>query len=170
MREKTTGWTAQQLIWNRCFGAASAQNRLDVVIRDTINDGKVPGPRYLANGKEIVRPQDAVGQNGLATVAEGPEEMSAAVNRHIDFGVDQVKLTMSGEEICEPESSEKCYYTDEETAACVRVAHGRGKRLCAHARYVNLTTWDPWSTFQNTPCLVTHGFDINRKLIGLETA
>ena len=56
------------------------------------------------------------------------------VTRHIDFGVDQVKLTMSGEEICQAESSEVCYYTDEETAVCVSVAHSRGKRLCAHAR------------------------------------
>lgn len=119
----------------RCFGAASAQDRLDVVIRDAINAGKLPGPRYLANCKEITHPQDAVGQNGLAVIADGPEEMRAAVNRHIDIGADTVKLTMSGEEICEPLSSEKCYYSDEETAVCVEVAHSRGTRLCAHARY-----------------------------------
>lgn len=118
----------------RCFGAAAAQNRLDVVVRDAINDGKIPGPRYLANCKEITRTQDDVGQNGLAAIADGPDEMRDVVGQHIDFGADQVKLTMSGEEICEPLSSEKCYFTDEETAACVEVAHSRGKRLCAHAR------------------------------------
>lgn len=118
----------------RCFGAASAQSRLDIVVRDAINDGKLSGPRYLANGKEITRTQDAVGQGGLAHIADGPEEMRAAVAHFIDLGVDQVKLTMSGEEICQPLSSEKCYYTDEETATCVEVAHGRGKRLCAHAQ------------------------------------
>jgi imidazolonepropionase-like amidohydrolase len=112
-----------------------------VVIRDAICAGKVPGPRYLANCKEITHPQDAVGQNGLAVIADGPDEMRVVVNRHIDIGADTVKLTMSGEEICEPLSSEKCYYSDEETAACVEVAHGRGTRLCAHARYaVNLQT------------------------------
>jgi len=40
---------------NRCFGAASAKDRLDVVIRDAINAGDIPGPRYLANGKEMAR-------------------------------------------------------------------------------------------------------------------
>lgn len=129
----------------RCFGAASAHDRLDIVIRDTINAGKLPGPRYLANCKEITHPQDAVGQNGLAVIADGPEEMRAAVNRHIDLGADQVKLTMSGEEICEPLSSEKCYYDDAETSTCVEVAHGRGKRLCAHARYVH----DIWEARTN---------------------
>jgi hypothetical protein len=39
----------------RCFGAASAKDRLDVVIRDAINAGDIPGPRYLANGKEMAR-------------------------------------------------------------------------------------------------------------------
>ncbi|KIW87099.1 uncharacterized protein Z519_12210 [Cladophialophora bantiana CBS 173.52] len=120
--------------YTMCLGAASAQERLDVVIRDAINAGKLPGPRYLANCKEITHPQQAVGQNGLSVIANGPEEMRAVVNRHIDLGADSVKLTMSGEEICEPLSSEKCYYDDEETAACVEAAHGRGKRLCAHAR------------------------------------
>ncbi|KEF52475.1 uncharacterized protein A1O9_11317 [Exophiala aquamarina CBS 119918] len=126
--------TALDSGYTMCFGAASAQDRLDVVVRDAINSGKLPGPRYLANCKEIVSPQDAVGQNGLAVTASGPDEMRTTVNRHIDLGADTVKLTMSGEEICEPLSSEKCYYTDEETAACVEVAHGRGRRLCAHAR------------------------------------
>ncbi|OQV06972.1 hypothetical protein CLAIMM_11468 [Cladophialophora immunda] len=120
--------------YTMAFGAASAQDRLDVVIRDAINAGKLPGPRYLANCREIVRSQDAVGQGGLARIADGPDEMREAVNRHIDIGADQIKLTMSGEEICQPLSSEMCYYTDEETAACVEVAHGRGRRLCAHAR------------------------------------
>jgi imidazolonepropionase-like amidohydrolase len=37
-------------------------------------------------------------------------------------------------QITETRSAEDCYYTDEETAACVDEAHKHGKRLCAHAR------------------------------------
>ena len=35
------------------LSAASAKPRLDVVIRNEINAGRIPGPRYLANGPEI---------------------------------------------------------------------------------------------------------------------
>jgi len=139
-----------------------------VVIRDAIYAGKLPGPRYLANCKEITHPQDAVGQNGLAAVADGPDEMRSVVNRHIDIGADTVKLTMSGEEICEPLSSEKCYYSDEETAACVEVAHGRGTRLCAHARYaayfksrIDCSNHDvPHRARDSVKMCVKHGVDI----------
>lgn len=42
--------------YTMCFGAASAKERLDCVIRDAINKGSIPGPRYLANGKEMAVP------------------------------------------------------------------------------------------------------------------
>lgn len=42
--------------YTMCFGAASAKERLDCVIRDAINEGRIPGPRYLANGKEMAVP------------------------------------------------------------------------------------------------------------------
>lgn len=58
----------------RCFGAASAKKRLDVVVRDAINMGDIPGPRYLANSQEIARPDgDLV--PGITAYADGPEEM-----------------------------------------------------------------------------------------------
>ena len=39
--------------YTMCFDAASSKDRLDVVVRDYINAGDLPGPRYLANGKEM---------------------------------------------------------------------------------------------------------------------
>ncbi|HZT18243.1 MAG TPA: amidohydrolase family protein, partial [Dongiaceae bacterium] len=36
-----------------CVGAAAAKPRLDVVIRNAIDSGLIPGPRYLANSQEI---------------------------------------------------------------------------------------------------------------------
>ena len=137
--------------YTMCFGAASAKDRLDIVIRNAINVGDIPGPRYLANAKEIARTDgDLVAC--ITAYADGPDEFEKVVNRHIDLGADQVKLSMSGEEvsrfsaclvvgsvsdsaqITEMRAAEDCYYTDEETAACVRTAHSRGTRLCAHAR------------------------------------
>lgn len=46
--------------YTMCFGAASAKDRLDCVIRDAINEGSIPGPRYLANGKEIAVPASVI--------------------------------------------------------------------------------------------------------------
>ncbi len=42
--------------WTSCVGAAAAKPRLDVVIRNAINDGTILGPRYLAASQEITVP------------------------------------------------------------------------------------------------------------------
>ena len=71
---------------------------------------------------------------GITAYAKGPLEMRETIRHHIALGVDNVKLSMSGEQITETRDAQDCYYTDEETAACVDEAHRHGVRLCAHAR------------------------------------
>lgn len=119
--------------YTMCYGAASAKERLDVVIRDAINEGSIPGPRYLANGKEMAVPDGEL-VPGITAFAKGPLEMREVIRHHIGLGVDNIKLSMSGEQITETRDAQDCYYTDEETAACVDEAHRHGVRLCAHAR------------------------------------
>jgi imidazolonepropionase-like amidohydrolase len=119
--------------YTMAYGAASAKERLDIAVRDAINEGQIPGPRYLANGKEMAVPDgDLV--PGITAFAKGPDEMREVIKHHIDLGVDNIKLSMSGEQITETRDAQDCYYTDEETAACVDEAHKHGVRLCAHAR------------------------------------
>ena len=60
--------------------------------------------------------------------------MRKAVRELIDLGVDQIKLSMTGEEITGTQRAEDTYFSDEEVAAAVAEAHRRGKRVCAHAR------------------------------------
>lgn len=54
------------------------------------------------------------------------------------FSIYWVGLTVCSDgwifQITETRSAQDCYFTDEETAACVDEVHKRGKRLCAHAR------------------------------------
>ncbi|KAF2806424.1 isoaspartyl dipeptidase-like protein [Mytilinidion resinicola] len=119
--------------YTMCYGAASAKPRLDVVIRDAINAGDIPGPRSLANGQEMAKPDGEL-VAGITAYADGPQQMREVIKEHVDLGVDNIKLSMSGEEITETRSAQDCYFTDEETAACVDEAHKHGKRLCAHAR------------------------------------
>ncbi|KAL7269672.1 hypothetical protein RUND412_007653 [Rhizina undulata] len=119
--------------YTMCFGAASAKPRLDVVIRDAINAGHIPGPRYLANGQEIARREGEL-VPGITAFADGPTEMREVVRDQVKIGVDQIKLSMSGEELTETRAASDCYFLDEETAACVDEAHRHGVRVCSHAR------------------------------------
>lgn len=84
--------------YTMCFGAASAKERLDVVIRNAINAGDIPGPRYLANGKEMARRGGELVE-GTTAFADGPDEMRKVIKHHVDLGVDNIKLSMSGEEV-----------------------------------------------------------------------
>jgi imidazolonepropionase-like amidohydrolase len=119
--------------YTMCLGAASAKMRIDVAIRDAVNKGELPGPRYLANGPEIAVTGGAL-IPGITLFADGPEEMRKTVRTLIGIGVDQIKLSMTGEEITGTLRAEDTYFSDEETRACVEEAHRRGVRVCAHAR------------------------------------
>jgi imidazolonepropionase-like amidohydrolase len=84
--------------YTMCWGAASAKPRLDVVIRDAINAGDIYGPRYLANGQEIAK-VDGELVPGITAYANTPEEMREAIRGHVALGVDQIKLSISGESV-----------------------------------------------------------------------
>jgi imidazolonepropionase-like amidohydrolase len=123
-------------------GAAAAKPRLDVVVRDAINAGRIPGPRYTAAGPEIT----TVGGLGdtapphipheglnLGIVVSGPEEIRRTVRELIKHGVDTIKLNLSGEEITGM-GAEETPMSEEEVAMAVREARCRNKQLAAHAR------------------------------------
>ena len=125
-------------------GAAAAKPRLDVVVRDAINSGRFPGPRYTAAGPEIT----TVGGLGDATlphirdeglnlgmVVSGPEEVRRTVRELIKWGVDTIKLNLSGEEITGM-GAEENQMADEEIAMAVSEARRRNKSLAAHARSI----------------------------------
>ena len=99
--------------YTMCLGAASAKERLDVVCRDAINAGRFPGPRYLANGPEIAVTGGALIKS-ITKFADGPEGMRRAVRELVDIGVDQIKLSMTGEEITGTQRAEDTYFSDEE--------------------------------------------------------
>ena len=67
------------------LSGAAAKPRLDIVIRNEIEAGRIPGPRYLANGPEITVTGGLGDENALhlphletptfAWVADGPDEI-----------------------------------------------------------------------------------------------
>ncbi len=124
------------------YGAAAAKPRLDVVIRDAIRSGKVPGPRYTAAGPELT----SVGGLGdaslphipheglnLGIVVSGAEDMRRKVRELMKWGVDTIKINLSGEEITGM-GAEENQFTDEEVRVACEEAKGRHRRLAAHAR------------------------------------
>ena len=123
-------------------GAAAAKPRLDVVAKRFINEGRFPGPRYLAAGPEIT----TVGGLGdsapshipheglnLGIVVSGPEEVRRSVRQLIKYGVDFIKLNLSGEEITGM-GAQETPMSEEEVAMAVKEAKCRNKVLSAHAR------------------------------------
>jgi imidazolonepropionase-like amidohydrolase len=125
-----------------CIGAATAKPRLDVVIRNAIDSGQIAGPRYLAASQEITVP-GGLGDETLphlpypefsfGAVVNGPEEMRKTVRMFLKYGVDTVKLNLSGEYIAGL-PAEFTPMTDEEIAVAVKEVRTRGKRVSAHAR------------------------------------
>ncbi|KAL8280245.1 hypothetical protein RQP46_007359 [Phenoliferia psychrophenolica] len=119
--------------YTMCFGAASAKTRIDVVIRNSIQAGDIPGPRSLANGQEMA-PREGCLVAGITKYVDSIEEIQAAIAEFAELGVDNVKLSMSGEEITETIRAEDTTFPDELVAAGVEAAHAAGLRVCSHAR------------------------------------
>ena len=126
-----------------CVGAACAKPRLDVVIRNAIDSGQIPGPRYLAASQEIT----VLGGLGDETLPHlpfpefsfgvnvcGPDEMRKAVRLFLKYGVDSIKLNLSGDNFTPQSPAETTWMLDEEVAAAMREVKMRGKRGIAHAR------------------------------------
>ena len=119
--------------YTMCFGAAAAQPRLDVVTKAAVKSGMIPGPRILSNGQEISTTGGAIVPS-VTKFADGVDEMRKVVRQFCALGVDNIKISMTGDEIHETMRAEETYFTLEETRAAVEEAHMRGKRVAAHAR------------------------------------
>jgi imidazolonepropionase-like amidohydrolase len=126
-----------------CVGAACAKPRLDVVIRNAIDAGQIPGPRYLAATQEITvlgglgdetLPHLPFPEYSFGVNVSGAEEMRKAVRMFLKYGVDSIKLNLSGDNLVPGAGAHTTWMTDAEVAAAAEEAKLRGKRLSAHAR------------------------------------
>jgi imidazolonepropionase-like amidohydrolase len=129
--------------WTSCVGAACAKPRLDVVTRNAINQGLISGPRYLAASQEITvagglgdetLPHIPWPEFSFGQVVSGPEEMRRCVRMFLKYGVDSIKLNLSGDNFVPGVGATTTWMTDEEVAVAVKETRMRGKRLAAHAR------------------------------------
>ena len=118
------------------FGSAQG---IDLPLRDSINRGRVPGPRLLASDRDLGSTgsnadSKALGSEGRKLIADGPWAVRASVRELAKKGVDVVKIFLDGEAISGHAPPGVLSYTDEEVAAAVEEAHTRLMRVACHAR------------------------------------
>ena len=125
--------------------AAASKPRLDVVVRNAIDSGQIPGPRMLAASQEIT-PTGNLGDLDqahfpipegarFACICDGPEAFRLAARRFAREGVDIFKVNVSGDRDWGDmgAGANTTLIDDDELAAVVKVAHGRGRRVAGHA-------------------------------------
>jgi len=123
------------------YSAASAKLRLDVVIRNEVDAGRIPGPRIRAAGPEITVTAGLGDDNRLhmaresfGLIADGPEAIARAARLCIREGVDNVKINISGDDFVPAAKGAMTVMREDEVRAAVEVAHSFGKKIASHSR------------------------------------
>jgi imidazolonepropionase-like amidohydrolase len=120
-------------------GAGTLHN-IDVTLKRAINQGMIPGPRFMAGGRDVVTTGDSVDfhpswwklqMEGLALICDGPDEFRKAVRDEIKQGVDIIKLyPTGGHGLAWP--ADVMTITPEEMQSAADTAHERGKKIRGH--------------------------------------
>lgn len=121
--------------------AAAAKPRLDVVLRNAIDDGTIVGPRMLAASPELtvtgglgdVRLMH-MHRETFAIVCDGPDEFRRVAREMVREGVDTLKINPSGDEFVPVARAHQTVMNEAEIAAVCEVAQSRDKRVAAHCR------------------------------------
>jgi imidazolonepropionase-like amidohydrolase len=123
------------------YSAASAKLRIDVVIRNAIEAGELPGPRMRACGPEITV-TGGLGddrrahqfRDSFAVIADGAAEVTKIARTCIREGVDSIKLNISGDDHTRTGALPRTIMSEEEIRAGVTVAHDFYRKVNAHCR------------------------------------
>jgi imidazolonepropionase-like amidohydrolase len=123
--------------------SAGSVHAVDVALKRAIGEGLYPGPRLLAAGRDICATGGMadwnpsylkLGMEGLALIADGPEQIRAAVRRVIKDGADVVKCYIGGDALLPHTPIADCTYTLEEVRTLVEETRMRGRMASAHVR------------------------------------
>lgn len=145
--EEHTLWTAHytkvlfEQGFTSLFGAASARPRVEVAVRDFINNGIMDGPRMLVASPEMT-PTGNLGDCGrrhqhrttFGLVCDGHDEYLKTARECARDGVDTLKINPSGDQLMPLGKATDTVMTDAEVAAVAHVVHSYGRRFAAHAR------------------------------------
>ncbi|MDR6288869.1 imidazolonepropionase-like amidohydrolase [Inquilinus ginsengisoli] len=124
-----------------CYSAATSKLRLDVVIRNEIEAGRLPGPRIRAGSPEITvtgglgdERKQHMYYESFGMIADGPEEIARAVRLCCREGVDNIKINISGDDLGPKAGGGATVMREDEVRMAVAVARDFGKKINCHAR------------------------------------
>jgi len=123
------------------IGAGSPKLRSEVVVRNEIEAGRIPGPRLMASTPTLTA---TGGLNDTAQmhqqrdvsgyVCDGPEEIRKAVRLCYREGVDVVKLNISGDDFFPRPGGRLTTMAEDEVRMACETAAELGLLVAAHAR------------------------------------
>jgi imidazolonepropionase-like amidohydrolase len=123
------------------YSAASAKLRLDIVIRNAIAAGQIPGPRLKACGPEITvtgglgdERSAHMYRESFAVIADGPAEIVKWARLCCREGADSIKLNVSGDNLYRAAQAEMTVMSEAEIRAGVEVAHDFHRKVNCHCR------------------------------------
>jgi imidazolonepropionase-like amidohydrolase len=123
------------------YSAASAKLRLDIVIRNAIAAGQIPGPRLKACGPEITvtgglgdERSAHMYRESFAVIADGPAEIVKWARLCCREGADSIKLNVSGDNLYRAAQAEMTVMSEAEIRAGVEVAHDFHRKVNSHCR------------------------------------
>jgi len=115
----------------------------DMALRKAINEGWTPGPRIETAGHSLGIRGGHCDENGFRPglkdpgiedgIADGPEQIRAAVRYQIKYGADVIKTCATGGVLSEGDAVGATQYTFEELKAMVEEATKLERRVAAHA-------------------------------------
>ena len=120
---------------------------LAVDLRNSINEGLIPGPRVVASGPPIsitgghgdlnnFAPQVRVSmfpEERNYQIADGVDQIRHVVRAQVKYGVDVIKILATGGVLSKGDSPGAPQYTFEELKAAAETAHMAGRKIAAHA-------------------------------------
>jgi imidazolonepropionase-like amidohydrolase len=120
---------------------------LAVDLRNSINEGLIPGPRIVASGPGIsitgghgdlnnFSPQTRVSmfpEERDFQIADGVDQIRHVVRSQVKYGVDVIKILATGGVLSKGDSPGAPQFTTEELKAAADEAHMAGRKIAAHA-------------------------------------
>jgi imidazolonepropionase-like amidohydrolase len=120
---------------------------LAVDLRNSINEGLIPGPRIVASGPGIsitgghgdlnnFSPQTRVvmfPEERDFQIADGVDQIRHVVRAQVKYGVDVIKILATGGVLSKGDSPGAPQFTSEELKAAADEAHMAGRKIAAHA-------------------------------------